>query len=47
MGFSKKIAFSPKDMLWWLSVKKGLVVQWIRASGYEPEGRGFESLQAR
>ncbi len=26
---------------------QGLVAQWIRARGYGPRGRGFESLQAR
>lgn len=25
---------------------KGLVAQWTRACGYEPQGRGFESLLA-
>ena len=27
--------------------RKELVAQWTRACGYEPQGRGFESLLAR
>ncbi len=27
--------------------KKEFVAQWIRARGYEPRGRGFESLQTQ
>lgn len=28
-------------------IKSELVAQWTRARGYEPLGRGFDSLQAR